>query len=163
MKTYMKILDLLKSNTCGIYAIVWGQCSLMVQSKLESLDHFEEESNTCNCIWLLKEIQAITHQFEGTRSILIFLHNAWEHFLKHRQGPPQTLHEYLKEFQSLIQVLEHYRSMVGFDAPYQEAVNNKVVANMPTNTNSTNKRLLIITAARKKYSAIVFVKRANPR
>lgn len=32
----------------------------MMQSKLESLDQFEQENNTYNYIWLLKEIEGIT-------------------------------------------------------------------------------------------------------
>ena len=38
MKSYMKRIDMMESNLRGIYAIVWGQCSPMMQSKLESLD-----------------------------------------------------------------------------------------------------------------------------
>ena len=40
MKSYMKQVDLLDSNTRAIYAIIWGQCSPLMQSKLESLDNF---------------------------------------------------------------------------------------------------------------------------
>jgi hypothetical protein len=56
MKTYMKRMDMLESNQCGIYAIMWGQCSPMMQSKLEPLDSYKSKSNGCDCIWLLKEI-----------------------------------------------------------------------------------------------------------
>jgi hypothetical protein len=69
MKTYMKRVDLLESNTRAIYVIVWGQCSPMMQSKVESLDAFESKNSTCDCIWLLREIQGITHRFEGTRNV----------------------------------------------------------------------------------------------
>ena len=37
-ENYMKRLDLLASNTRAVLAIVWGQCSRMIESKLESLD-----------------------------------------------------------------------------------------------------------------------------
>jgi hypothetical protein len=36
MKNYMKRKDLMESNAIAIHAIVWGQCSPMMQSKLES-------------------------------------------------------------------------------------------------------------------------------
>jgi hypothetical protein len=48
MKTYMKTVDFLEGNTRAIYAIVWGQCSPMMQSKLESLENYEEKSDKCN-------------------------------------------------------------------------------------------------------------------
>jgi hypothetical protein len=41
MKMYMKQTDLMESNTRAIYAIVWGQCSPMMQSKLKSFDHHD--------------------------------------------------------------------------------------------------------------------------
>jgi hypothetical protein len=80
MKTYMKRVDLLESNPRAIYAIVWGQCSPMMQSKVESLDAFESKSGTCDCIWLLREIQGITHRFEGTRNVFISLDDAWSNY-----------------------------------------------------------------------------------
>jgi hypothetical protein len=40
MKSFMKRTDLQESNARAIYAIVWGQCSPMMQSKIESLDAF---------------------------------------------------------------------------------------------------------------------------
>jgi hypothetical protein len=65
IKSYMKRTDMIKSNIREIYAILWGQCSPMMQSKLASLDDYDKKSNECGCIWLLKEIQGITHRFEG--------------------------------------------------------------------------------------------------
>jgi hypothetical protein len=47
----MKRTDLLESNTRIIYAIDWGQCSPMMGSKLESLDHFNTKSTVCDCAW----------------------------------------------------------------------------------------------------------------
>jgi hypothetical protein len=61
MKTYMKRVNLLEGNTRAIYAIVWGQYSPMMQSKLESLKNYEAKSDECDCIWLIQEIQGITH------------------------------------------------------------------------------------------------------
>ena len=63
MKTFMKRSDMRVTNTRGIYTIVWRQCSPMMQPKLESVEDFDTKSNACNCIWLVKEIQGITHHF----------------------------------------------------------------------------------------------------
>jgi hypothetical protein len=48
----------------------------MMQSKLKYLDDFDEKSTKCDCVWLLKEIQGITHRFEGTRNVFISLDDA---------------------------------------------------------------------------------------
>jgi hypothetical protein len=52
----------------------------MIQSKLESLDEYDVKSTDCNCVWLLKEIQGITHPFKGTHNVFISLDNAWSNF-----------------------------------------------------------------------------------
>ncbi len=126
MKTYMKRLDMMESNIRGIYAIVWGQCSSMMQWKLESLDEYTTKSSECDCVWLLKEIQGSTHRFEGTRYVFISLDDAWSNFYMYGQGTDQSLHEYLKDYQSLVQVLEHYGAAIGADGPYIEAVKEQV-------------------------------------
>jgi hypothetical protein len=86
MKMYMKRTDLMESNTRAIYAIVWGQCSPMMQSKLESLEDYNTKSIACDCVWLLQEIQGITHRFEGTRNVFISLDDAWSSYYAYRQG-----------------------------------------------------------------------------
>jgi hypothetical protein len=116
-KSFLKRDEKMESNMRAIYAIVWGQCSTMMQSKLESLDHYKKKSETCDCAWLLKEIQGITHRFEGTRNVFISLDDAWTNYYTYQQGAHQDLHDYLKDFQSLVQVLEHYGAEIGADQP----------------------------------------------
>jgi hypothetical protein len=161
MKTYMKRVDLLESNNRAIYTIDWGQCSPMMQSKVESLDAFESKSSTCDCIWLLKEIQGITHRFEGTRNVFISLDDAWSnYYCGCRQEHKQTLHEYLKDFQGLVQVLEHYGAALGAEGPYQDSVKAQVRKDKPGLTTAEyNKRAVV--AAKQKYVAIGFLKRAD--
>jgi hypothetical protein len=159
MKTYMKRKDLLESNSRSIYTIVWGQCSPMVQSKVESFDEFEAKSGDCDCVWLLKEIQGITHRFEGTRNVFISLDDAWSSYYSYRQGNKQTLHDYLKEYQGLVQVLEHYGSALGAEGPYQDAVKDDVMAETGPTDEEYKKRTVI--AAKKKSVAIGFLKRAD--
>ncbi len=90
MRTYMNRVDYLASNSRASYASFWGQCSPMMQSKLESLDAYSTKSTACDCIWILKEIQGITHKFEGTRNVFISLDDAWSGYYNCRQGAQQT-------------------------------------------------------------------------
>jgi hypothetical protein len=155
MKTYMKRVDLLESKTRAIFTIVWGQCSPMMQSKVESLDAFESKSSTCDCIWLLMEIQGITHRFDGTRHVFISLNDAWSNYYGCRQGHKQTLSEYLKDLQGLVQVLEHYGAALGAEGPYQDSVKAQVRKDNPGLTRAEyDKRT--VTAAKNKSVAIGF-------
>jgi hypothetical protein len=161
MKLYMKRVDLMESNTRAIYAVVWGQCSPMMRSKLESLDNYETSSDNCDCIWLLKEIQGITYRFKGTRNVFISLDDAWSGYYNYRQGPSQSLHEYLKEVQGLVQVLEHYGAALGGDGPYQDSVKDQVTKESPSGLTAEEYRKRAIAAAKKKSTAIAFLKRAD--
>jgi hypothetical protein len=165
IKTYVKRIEALESNARVIFAVIWGQCSPMMQSKLETLDSFEEKSVQCDCTWILKEIQGITHRFEGTRNIFISLDDAWHQYYILKQGHDETLHDYHKTYQSLLQVLEHYGAVFGTDPPYQSAVRERVTLLAATDTSITSTRLdiMVKSAAKNKFSAIGFLKRADIR
>lgn len=116
----------MESNMQAIYIIVWGQCSSIMQSKIESLDGFKTKSRKCNSIWLLKEIQAITHRFEGTQYVFISLNDAWSAYYAFKQGTHQTLHDCLKQFQLLVQVLERYGAAIRAGKPHQQYVQDAI-------------------------------------
>jgi hypothetical protein len=162
MKTFIKRTNYQESNARAIYAIVWGQCSHMMQSKVESLDDYTTKSEACDCSWILKEIQGITHRFEGTRNVFISLDDAWANYYAYQQGTQQTLHEYLKDYQGLVQVLEHYGAALGAEAPYQDALKAQIIANTP-GLSAQEYRNRTVLAAKKKSIAIGFLKRANRR
>jgi hypothetical protein len=161
-EVYIKRTDMMESNMRGIYAIVWGQYSPMIQSKLESLDNYSTKSNECGCIWLLKEIQGITHRFEGMRNVFISLDDAWCNYYLYQQGGNQSLHKYLKDYQSLVQVLEHDGTAIGSKGPYLDSVRARVRdrARGLTEAEYTARK---ITAAKQQSIAIGFLKRAGKR
>jgi hypothetical protein len=65
----------------------------MMQLKVESLDKYEAQSTDCDCVWLLKKIQGITHRFEGTQNVFISLDHAWCNYYSYHQGAQQSLQE----------------------------------------------------------------------
>jgi hypothetical protein len=134
----------------------------MMQSKLKSLDDFEtRKSKTCHCVWLLTEIQGITHHFEGTRNVFISLDNAWSNYYGHRQTPGLTLHKHLMDFQGLVQVLEHYGAALGAEGLYQDSVKDKVMAAAPGGLSIEEYQKRATLAAKKKSVAIAFLKLAD--
>ena len=161
MKKFMKREDQLESNVRAIYAVIWGQCSTMMQAKLESLDDYKEKRLECDCVWLLKEIRGITHRFEGTRNVFISLDDAWSRYYTSRQGQQQSLHEWRKTFQSLVEVLEHYGAAFGAEAPYQEALRKKISSDSSPDLTPEELTKKVTSAAKKKSIAIGFLKRAD--
>jgi hypothetical protein len=163
MKASMRRTEKMESNLRAIYAIVWGQSSPMMQSKLESLDEYEARSTDCDCVWLLKEIQGITHRFEGTRNVFISLNDAWCNYYSYHQGAQQSLHKYLKEYQSLVQVLEHYGAAIGAEGPYIESVKEKLRTTLLSTVAPQELRKRALAAAKLQTIAIGFMKRADKR
>jgi hypothetical protein len=132
----------------------------MMQSKLEPLEGFESKSTACDCVWLLKEMQGITHWFEGTRNVFTLLNDAWANFCSYKQGQHQQLHDHLKEFQSLAQVLEHCGTEFRANGPNQESVMAEVKIEFP-NMSNTGLKMRAVLAAKRKSITIAFLKNAN--
>jgi hypothetical protein len=57
--------------------------------------------------------------------MFIFLDDAWCSYYAYHQGAHQSLHDYLKEYQSLVQVLGHYGAAIGAKGPYLTSVKQR--------------------------------------
>ena len=111
----------------------------------------------------------------------ISLDDARSDYCAYRQGQNQDLHEYLKEFQALVQVLEHYGVAIGEDGPFLDSVEDlieKVAPDEPIEMSFAEKdkyglalwhfykKMGVYTkkskaAAKMKSIAIAFLKRAD--
>jgi len=49
VKAYVKRCDEQEKNLRAIFLTVWGQCSTAMQSKLQSLDRYNEKKIKCDC------------------------------------------------------------------------------------------------------------------
>ena len=149
--SYCTRTDYLKSNFKTAYAVIWGQCSEAMKTKLTSFNDFK----TNDCIWILKEIKGITYGFEGQPYIFLSLDNARTNYYAYTQGPDDTIAIYLnlprlradcRRFGDLWLDLENqftrgndhypidltavYSLLVNFKSPVQEA---PVRRNIPRN------------------------------
>jgi hypothetical protein len=85
-------------NLKALYSIAWGQCSEAMKAKLQSHDDFTSMDLQADSVWLLKEIRAITFQFEAQRYIFLALDDAHSDFRAYLQQPDETLTKYLHIF-----------------------------------------------------------------
>jgi hypothetical protein len=76
IKEYVKRTTILKNNMAAIHAVVWGQCSEAMKAKLKSLTEYEDKVDENDCMWLLKQIKAITLQFDEKKNKFISLLDA---------------------------------------------------------------------------------------
>jgi hypothetical protein len=69
----------------------------------------------------------------------------------------------LKDYQSLVQVLEHYGAAIGAEGPYLESVKKSVKMKAPDNITEEELRKRQVTAAKLQSVDIGFLKRADSR
>jgi hypothetical protein len=108
VKSYVSRLEVLDSNLKTAYAVVWGQCSTMMRTKVKACADFKENNASKDCVWLLKAIKGVMLQFEGQQDIFLSLDDAVEKLYSYRQGPDKSIDVFRDEYILLIEVVEHY-------------------------------------------------------
>jgi hypothetical protein len=151
VKAYARRSDELESNLTTLYAVIWGQCSDAMRNKIRALDDYDTESLKNNCIWLLKEINGVAHQFDTSRNTYLSLIDARAEFYNLRQGASQSNASYLAVFTSNVQVLDYYKA--SFSESYLLVDDKFGTLSVEDRTKST----------RDKTLAIVFLRGSDPR
>ena len=149
VSAYVIRSDYLEDNLKKAYTVAWGQCSDAMRAKLKAHPEFESKHSTCDCVWLLKEIKGIMMRFEGQRYIFLSLDDAHTTYQTFKQGENMDVSTYLKEFQNIVDILEHYGGAVGYDPGLIEAVGGS--GSVATKAKK----------ARGKALALAFLKRAD--
>ena len=112
VKEYVKRTRTLRSNLATIHAVIWGQCSEAMKAKVKSLDDYKAKTVDNDCFWLLKQIKAITLQFDEKRNGFISLLDARTSFLTCRQQQWQTADAYLETLKGWADTIEYHGGTV---------------------------------------------------
>ena len=167
VQTYVRRVEAQERNCQSIYAVIWGQCSTQMKNKLQSLANYDIKSDACDCVWILKEIKAITLRFEGTRYIFLSLDDARSAYYGYAQPSTQSLADYLRDFQSLVDVLDHYNTSVGEDKAFLDKAGVLMEEEEPHVDDSNYAELRLkynlkkALTARNRSLALSFLKRAD--
>jgi hypothetical protein len=107
VKQLGKRISYLDENTRTLYALVWGQCTDILQQKLESTEGFTSVWEEGQGISLLKMIKNITYSFQSQKYPGQSLFDAKKRFYNQVQGRTATVKEYFIQFQNLVDVIKH--------------------------------------------------------
>jgi Zinc knuckle len=151
LKSYSRRVEELRSNLTTLYAVIWGQCSEAMRTKIRALDNYNVESHANNCTWLLNEIKGVTHQFDTKRNIFLSLLDARIAYYTCKQLAHQTNAEYLEIFRSNVEVLEYYKANIG---------ESYLLIDNPTGRLTTAERTAL---ARGRTIAIAFIRGSDQR
>ena len=108
IKDYAKGKRALRGNLAAIHAVIWGQCSEAMKAKLKSIDSYEQSVSDNDCEWMLKNIKAITMQFDAKHNGYISMLDATAGFLNCRQQQGQTADSYLETLKSHADTIEYH-------------------------------------------------------
>ncbi len=100
---------------------------------------------------------------ERATCLAISLDDAWSSYYSYAQGGQQSLNGYLKDYQSLVQVLEHYGAAIGANGPFIKSVRDQVRLKAGPGLTMEEYKEKEITAARQQSVAIGFLKRVDRR
>jgi hypothetical protein len=151
LKSFARRTEELRSNLTNIYAVIWGQCSEAMRTKLRALNDFSTQNSVNNCIWILNEIKGVAHQFDTKRNVFLSLLDARIAYYSCKQGPNQTNADYLEVFTSNVQVLEYYKANISESYLLIDDDNGKL-----THAERTRR-------ARGSTIAMAFLRGADPR
>jgi hypothetical protein len=105
---YSKLMNVIQQNMKAVFAVIWGQCSESLKDKIKSANEYIAKLTDGDCVWLLTKIKAIMLQFEDQTILFISLSDANLSFASFYQSTEITLTAYKAEYESRIDVVEHY-------------------------------------------------------
>jgi hypothetical protein len=114
---YIKCRDqYIAKNKDGLYSIICGQCSEVLQDKLEDTKEYEDYAPISCPIGLLKHIsKQVSLKFENVTYHAAAADDAKVAFYAFYQTKQNPLHQYCKELSDLTDTLEHYGADIGID------------------------------------------------
>lgn len=112
LKEYVKRQRAMTGNLANVHAVIWGQCSEAMKAKVKSNKEYEAKAATNNCHWFLKEIRAITLQFDQKHNVFVSLMDAKASFYNCRQQQGQSADSYLEELKGWSDNIEYHGGSV---------------------------------------------------
>ncbi|KAI2501035.1 Reverse transcriptase (RNA-dependent DNA polymerase) [Fragilaria crotonensis] len=111
-------------NVKKLYALVWGQCTDMMQQKLESSTGWDEIWRSGDGLKLLILIKNIAYAFQSQNYPGRAIHEAKKRYFNLMQNGSTTLKEHLTVFNNLVDVLEHTGGNIDDDIGMERYVLN---------------------------------------
>ena len=121
VKEYIKQASRLQENIKWLWALVWGQCSDTIRTRLQALDAYEDMHSTSDGLQLLIAIKDLMFNVQEQKYVPLSIHLAKRHFFLLSQGR-NTVGEYYNQFKNQTDVLEHIGAGIGDDEAIMKQV-----------------------------------------
>ena len=121
VKEYVKQTSRLQENIKRLWALVWGQCSDTIRTRLQALDGYDDMHTTSNGLQLLIAIKDLMFNVQEQKYVPLSIHLAKRQFFLLSQGR-NTVGEYYDQFKNQTDVLSHIGAGIGHDTAIMRQV-----------------------------------------
>ena len=115
VKTYVKEKRNLEAALASLFNITWGQCSRLMKHRITASEDYDQKEEDCDVAWLLREIRQVSNEMGTNVSVYYAQHEAIKRFYAYYQGEEDSIATHLKNFKTLIAVVEHYGGDIFYD------------------------------------------------
>ena len=113
LKKYIKEERLLKVALKSIWAVIWGQCSTSIWTKVEKRKDIKELKRKANVVELLKYIQQACMKYKDKHHPCVTLCQQFSAFRFYYQMDGLPIQKYLQVFKIMVVNIEHYGGELG--------------------------------------------------
>ena len=114
VKEYVKPHSRLHENIKRLWALVWGQCSDTIRTRLQSLETYEDMRAASDGLQLLIAIKDLMFNMQEQKYVPLSIHLAKRQFFLLSQGR-NTIGEYYEQLKNQTDVLNHIGAGIGDD------------------------------------------------
>ena len=114
VKEYVKQTSRLQENIKCLWALVWGQCSDTIRTRLQALDTYNDMHTASDGLLLLVAIKDLMYNVQEQKYVPLSIHLAKRQFFLLSQGR-NTVGEYYEQFKNQTDVLDHIGAGIGDD------------------------------------------------
>jgi len=107
LKIYAKRMEALEQNLIAVHTIIWGQTSPAMQTKIKSVKDYETKFDSHDCLWLLRQVKAITMSYENKKNPMMSELEAKEQFYMCKQERNESPEDYMHKLKAWADVVEH--------------------------------------------------------
>ena len=130
VKEYVKQNSRLHENIKRLWALIWGQCSDTIRTRLHSLETYEDMRAAREGLQLLIAIKDLMFNVQEQKYVPLTIHLAKRQFFLLSQGH-NTVGEYYEQFKNQTDVLSHIGAGIGDD----EGIMKQVLRSQGININ----------------------------
>ena len=128
VKEYVKQTSRLQENIKRLWALVWGQCSDTIRTRLQALDTYKDMHAASDGLRLLVAIKDLMYNVQEQKYVPLSNHLAKRQLFLLSQGR-NTVGESYEQFKNQTDVLEHVGAGIGDD----DAITKQVLRNQGIN------------------------------